>query len=80
MTYNEFKNLYKEPKYFGLKCFVCGCNEPAEYEGGDSRWSCGVCEKHSSVPEMWESRQNKINIKNNSIKPHMKINYEQFKF
>ena len=54
MPYEEFKNRRKVPKYFGDKCFVAGCDAPAEYEGGDARFYCGVCEKHARVGEEYE--------------------------
>ena len=44
-----------EPKYFGMKCCVVGCNKPAEYEGGDARCHCGVCEKHAGIYEQWQA-------------------------
>lgn len=55
MTYEEFKETRKEPKYFGNKCFVAGCENPAEYEGGDARFYCGVCEEHAGIKKQYET-------------------------
>lgn len=55
MLYEDFKKLHKEPKYFGLTCYIPKCNCPAEYEGGDGRFYCGVCEQHSNVKEAYKS-------------------------
>ena len=39
-------------KYDGSsKCFICGCDEPAYYEGGDARFYCGMCAKHALLEE-----------------------------
>lgn len=57
MTYSEFKELYKEPKYFGMKCFISGCNKKAEYEGGDSPFYHAVCEEHSNILSLWKSQK-----------------------
>ena len=54
LTYEEFKNKFKKPKYFGQKCFVYNCNNLAEYEGGDARFYCGVCEKHSNIKKEYD--------------------------
>lgn len=48
-TYSEYKDSHKDPSYKGKECFVGGCHEPAEYEGGDARFWCGMCEKHSGI-------------------------------
>ena len=53
ITYEEFKEMHKEPKYFNNICFVAGCNNLAEYEGGDARFYCGVCEQHSRLQERY---------------------------
>lgn len=41
-------------KYIGAKCFVSICNNPAEYEGGDARFYCGMCEEHTMIKEQYE--------------------------
>lgn len=48
-TYPEYRDSHKKPEYFGCTCFVGGCNKPAEYEGGDARYYCGMCEEHANV-------------------------------
>ena len=51
-TFYEFSERRK--KYDGTdKCFVPSCNEPAYYEGGDARFYCGMCEKHSRIRETY---------------------------
>lgn len=54
LTYEEYKSENRRPKYFGLKCFIQGCNKPAEYEGGDARCWFGVCEEHAGIRESYE--------------------------
>lgn len=53
ISYEKFKEELKKPKYFGTKCHVYGCNKPAEYESGDSRFYYGVCEEHAEIKEMY---------------------------
>lgn len=48
-TYPEYRDSHKKPEYFGCTCFVGGCNKPAEYEGGDARYYCGMCEEHAYI-------------------------------
>lgn len=60
MTYEEFKESKKKPEYFGSKCFVAMCNNPAEYEGGDSRFYCGMCEEHAMIKSQYEWYKEKI--------------------
>ena len=55
LSYEEFKEIYKEPKYFNQPCFIPGCKNLAEYEGGDSRFYCGVCEQHSGIQERYNN-------------------------
>lgn len=51
-TYDEFINDHK--KYDGThKCFIPGCDKPAYYEGGDSRFYCGMCEEHAEMKEYY---------------------------
>lgn len=82
MSYQKFKNLYKEPKYFGTPCIVIGCNRPAEYEGGDARFYCGVCEKHSNIYDMYILYKKRFaptyNVSPQPIET--KIIYENYKF
>ena len=48
MTYEQWLETKKE--YSGnQKCFVNGCDKPAFYEGGDSRYYCGMCEEHAGM-------------------------------
>lgn len=47
-TYEEYKK--RNRKYNG-KCFVHNCDNPGYYEGGDSRFYCGMCEKHAQLKE-----------------------------
>jgi DNA polymerase len=52
MTYKDF--LANNKKYDGTtECFVFGCGKKAYYEGGDSRWYCGMCEEHASMKEKY---------------------------
>jgi hypothetical protein len=55
-SYEEFKNALKKPEYFGETCFVGGCNKPAEYEGGDYRFYCGMCEEHAGIRESYDTK------------------------
>ena len=59
LSYEEFKELWKEPKYFNQPCFMPGCKNLAEYEGGDARFYCGVCEQHSRIKERYDKSINK---------------------
>ena len=53
-SYKEFAGEHK--KYDGSsKCFVQGCDKPAYYEGGDSRFYCGMCEDHVALKEQYIS-------------------------
>ena len=78
----EYRKIWLEPKYFGLPCIVCG--KPAEYEGGDARFYCGVCEEHSRLKEEYKYYIDKIekDIKINTyINPHNpNINYNEYNF
>ena len=48
LNYESF--LKKNLKYDGKsKCFVYDCQERALYEGGDSRFYCGMCEEHAAM-------------------------------
>ena len=51
MTYQQYRDAHKDPKYAGGKdkCFVGGCDKVAEFEGGDARFWCGMCEEHASI-------------------------------
>lgn len=55
VSYEQFRDALKVPKYFGAKCFVAGCNNPAEYEGGDARFWCGMCEECVGVKKRYDS-------------------------
>lgn len=47
-SYYEF--LQRNKVYDGKnKCCVMGCAKQAEYEGGDSRYYCGMCEEHAHM-------------------------------
>ena len=47
-SYREF--LQRNKVYDGKsKCCVLGCTKQAEYEGGDSRCYCGMCEEHARM-------------------------------
>lgn len=48
-AYQAYRDARKKPEYAGATCFVAGCNRPAEYEGGDARYYCGMCEEHANV-------------------------------
>lgn len=50
-SYEEFleRNIIPEYKRVKLKCFVRGCSNPGYYEGGDSRYRCGMCEEHAGM-------------------------------
>lgn len=48
-SYEEFLERNKVPDYNGKKCFVLGCTKPGLYEGGDSRFYCGMCEDHADM-------------------------------
>jgi hypothetical protein len=78
MTYEEYKEFRKEPKYFGLKCFISGCDNFAEYEIGDARYRCGGCEKHAHIYEDWASF-NKIKY-GHAPSPQEKVDYQRFNF
>lgn len=78
MTFDNFKNIHKQAKYFGQKCYIVGCNEMAEYEGGDARFYCGVCEKHSNILEEWNNIQRKKIRQRKSLFPNLK--YQNFTF
>lgn len=42
--------LKTQIKYDGSRsCYVHWCDKPALYEGGDSRFYCGMCEEHASM-------------------------------
>lgn len=65
-SYEEFLNEHK--KYSGhCKCFVIGCVESGYYEGGDSRFYCGMCEEHANMKNAYrrylEERKRKIEIR-----------------
>lgn len=65
-SYEEFLNEHK--KYSECeKCFVAGCNEPGYYEGGDSRFYCGMCGAHANMKNAYrrylEERKRKIEIR-----------------
>lgn len=51
MTYEEYKISRRTDKYKGLKCYIPNCNKLAEYEVGDSRFYCGMCEEHAGIAE-----------------------------
>lgn len=54
-TYEEFLNEH-EKKYDGSnKCFVHSCDKPAYYEGGDSRFYCGMCDEHSGIRDSYHT-------------------------
>ena len=78
LSYEEFKEIYKEPKYFNRICFIPECNNLAEYEGGDSRFSCGVCEEHSRIKERYGNLVNKL--KKYSYENNPNIDYNKYKF
>lgn len=48
-AYREYRDACKKPQYVGETCFVAGCDKPAEYEGGDARYYCGMCEEHANI-------------------------------
>lgn len=48
-AYREYRDAQKKPQYAGETCFVAGCDRPAEYEGGDARYYCGMCEEHADI-------------------------------
>lgn len=50
-SYETYKGSCRDPKYNPLsdKCFVADCDNGAEYEGGDARYYCGMCEKHAAI-------------------------------
>lgn len=82
MTYEEYKESQKVKKYVesNLECFVCGCHKKAEYEGGDARWYCGVCEEHAHLKEYYDTF---ITNKEPLIKPtklNPNIDYESYHF
>ena len=53
-SYEEYKNEAKTNRYLDMKCFVAGCNKPAEFEGGDDRFRCGMCEEHSGIKDSYD--------------------------
>lgn len=53
LSYEEFKEQRREPKYFQYHCFCPGCDKKAEYEGGDVRFAMGVCEEHAHMKERY---------------------------
>ena len=62
-SYEDFLKRNKVLKYIGNKCFVLGCDKQAEYEGGDSRYYCGMCEKHANMKERYiEELENILGI------------------
>lgn len=48
-VYAAYRDARKKPEYVGDTCFVAGCNKPAEYEAGDARYYCGMCEEHANI-------------------------------
>ena len=50
-SYETYKGSCRDPKYNPLtdKCFAANCDNGAEYEGGDARYYCGMCEKHAAI-------------------------------
>ena len=50
-SYETYKGSCRDPKYNPLtdKCFAADCDNGAEYEGGDARYYCGMCEKHAAI-------------------------------
>lgn len=80
MTYEEYKESKKESKYFGLKCYIPGCDEPAEYELGDARFYCGGCEKHAKIKEEYKSFIDKYNKKQLTSYKNPNINYNNYIF
>lgn len=50
MTYDEFKESRKDPKYKDgtFRCYACGAKE-AYWEIGDSRYYCPGCEKCANL-------------------------------
>lgn len=50
-SYETYKGSCRDPKYNPLtdKCFAADCDAGAEYEGGDARYYCGMCEKHAAI-------------------------------
>lgn len=80
MTYEEFKQSRKTDKYKNQKCYIPGCNNLAEYEVGDSRFYCGMCEEHANIKEEFNrlNKKNKITIKKfpyNMNKNNTKFNF-----
>ncbi len=51
VSYETYKGSCRDPKYNPLtdKCFAADCDNGAEYEGGDARYYCGMCEKHAAI-------------------------------
>ena len=58
--------LKTQIKYDGsTSCFVYGCNKPALYEGGDSRFYCGMCEECASMEARYRLYLSTLHIRIN---------------
>lgn len=69
--YEEYKETHKSKNYKGCTCFVSGCNNPAEYEVGDARYPCGMCEEHAGIRDDYKAYiWSKMRYIRNAVHPH----------
>ena len=49
ISFESYEEFLERNKTYSGKCFVHGCTKPGLYEGGDSRFYCGMCEDHAKM-------------------------------
>ena len=58
ITYEQFRDALKEPKYLGSKCFVAWCDNPAEFNNGSGY---GYCEECAEIKKKYDLYMRNIN-------------------